>query len=216
MSTTLKNTDTAIKSRGRPRSEEKRKKIMAAAMELFTDHGFDGTSVDDIASKAGVSKQTVYSNFGCKETLFGIAVSTKCKQSGIDPESIDPEAPPEIMLPEMATRFLDLINSREAVRVHAVCCASAETHPELGRIYYERGPKQTVKAVADYLEAQNELGRLNIENPKHAAWQFLCMLKAESQLTAQFNLDPVDPAEIRAYLEDCVAMFLRAYRPQSH
>ncbi len=61
--------------RGRPRSEEKRRQIMSAAMELFTSNGFEGTSVDDIAAAARVSKQTVYSHFGCKETLLGLAVS---------------------------------------------------------------------------------------------------------------------------------------------
>jgi TetR/AcrR family transcriptional repressor of mexJK operon len=202
------------KTRGRPRSAKKHDQIMASAVELFTRDGFEGTSVEDIAARAGVSKQTVYSHFGCKETLFGLAVSTKCKQSGINPDSIDPETPPERMLPEIAQRFMQLINSAEAIRVQAVCISSADTHPELGKIFFERGPRQTVREVAKYLDAQQAAGNLFIESPEKAAWQFLCMLKAESQMRAQFSLEPQSEKELQAYLDDCVAMFLRAYRPR--
>lgn len=134
--------------RGRPRSGEKRRQIMSAAMELFTSNGFEGTSVDEL----------------------------------------DLAEPPEQMLPEIASRFLQLITSPEATRVHAVCTGSADTHPELGQIYFEHGPLQTVEAVATYLEAQDKAQNLRVENPRHAAWQFLCMLKAEEQLRTQFNI----------------------------
>ncbi|MBT8040151.1 MAG: TetR/AcrR family transcriptional regulator [Gammaproteobacteria bacterium] len=201
------------RARGRPRSEEKHRKIMQAAMELFTQNGFEGTSVDLIAEAAGVSKQTVYSHFGCKETLFGLAISSKCKMSGIEPEAIDADAPPERVLPEIAVRFLDLINSPEALGVHAICTGSAESHPELGLVYFERGPLATVHAVSHYLEAQVRAGHLQIDDPESAAWQFLCMIKAESHMRVQFNLEPMDKGMEDKYVASCVAMFLRAYMP---
>ena len=182
-------------------------------MKLFTQNGFEGTSVDHIAEAAGVSKQTVYSHYGCKETLFGLAISSKCRMSGIDPEAISADVPPDRMLTEIATRFLDLINSPEAVSVHAICTGSAEAHPELGQVYFERGPLATVDAVAAYLEAQDRTGRLQVDDPETAAWQFLCMVKAESHLRVQFNLEPMERALETGYLESCVHMFLRAYAP---
>ena len=95
--------------------------------------------------------------------------------------------------------------------MNAVCSVSCESHPELGRLYYERGPVATVEAVATYLEAQHRAGRLRIDNAGHAAWQFLCMLKAETQMRSQFHLELPDPAEQSRYEASCVAMFLRAY-----
>ena len=197
--------------RGRPRSKEKARLILNAAVERFTRQGFEATSVDDIAADAGVSKQTVYSHFGSKEDLFGVAISTKCKTSGIDPEDIDPDAPPEAMLPELARRFTALITSDEAVAVNAICSVSRDSHPELGRLYYERGPVATVEAVAAYLAAQDRAGRLRIDDPMDAAWQFLCMLKAETQMRSQFSLELPAEKEQRRYEAACVAMFLRAY-----
>ena len=213
MNKTIEKTPAERRGRGRPRSETKRQEILKAAVDLFTQQGFEGTSVDQIAESAGVSKQTVYSHYGCKETLFGLAISSKCKTSGIDPEAISVDVPPALMLPEIATRFLDLINSPEAVSVHAICTGSADAHPELGQVYFERGPLATVSAVADYLEAQDRAGRLDVDDPETAAWQFLCMIKAESHMRVQFNLEPMAGASETGYLDSCVAMFLRAYAP---
>lgn len=202
-----------IRTPGRPKSARKRREILKAAVDLFTNQGYDGTSVDDIAEAAGVSKQTVYSHFGNKETLFAIAVETKCKQSGIDPDLIDTQAPPEKMLLELGRRFVGLLTSPEAVRVHCVCTSSAETHPELGRLFFEHGPLQTVEVVADYLSDQHRRGRLSVEDPRHAAWQFLCMLKGEAQMRAQFNLKRQSTEQLDAYIKSSVDMFLRAYAP---
>lgn len=197
--------------RGRPRSNRKRREIMQAAIELFTRNGFDGTSVDDVASAAGVSKQTVYSHYGSKENLFGLAISTRCRQSGIDPEDLDLSEPPELALPKIARQFMSLVTSPEATRVHAVCTGSSETHPELGRLFFNYGPRQAVAALEHYLRAQQAAGRLRMDDPSHAAWQLLSMLKAEAQLRIQFRLAPLSQRDSDAYTDSCVAMFLRAY-----
>ena len=63
---------------GRPKDLEKRASILQAAKRLFTTQGFEGTSMDAIASAAGVSKLTVYSHFQDKERLFAAAVECVC------------------------------------------------------------------------------------------------------------------------------------------
>lgn len=202
------------RSPGRPKSKKKRREILLAAIDLFTEKGYEGTSVDDIALVAGVSKQTVYSHYGNKQTLFALAVEAKCRESGMDPDLIDPEIPPEVMLLKMGQQFVRLLISPEAVRVHCVCTSSAETHPELGRLFFEHGPQQTVQVVADYLASQHERQRLHIEDPLQAAWQFLCMLKGEAQMRAQFNLKGQPKKELDDYIKSSVDMFIRAYAPR--
>jgi len=53
------------------RTAEKRRAIVEAATRLFLQQGYDGTSMDEIAAAAAVSKQTVYKQFVDKEQLFG-------------------------------------------------------------------------------------------------------------------------------------------------
>src|ERR1700722_17259403 len=50
--------------------QRKHDAIGAAALTLFARDGYERTSVDAIAAEAGVSKRTVYSHYGDKETLF--------------------------------------------------------------------------------------------------------------------------------------------------
>ncbi len=45
-------------------------KILAAARDLFSERGFDGTTVDEIAQRAGVNKATLYYQIGDKQTLY--------------------------------------------------------------------------------------------------------------------------------------------------
>lgn len=186
---------------------------MRAAVDLFMQKGYEGTSVDEIAHAADVSKQTVYSHFDNKETLFVLAVASRCRQTGLNPGVIDYDAPPEEMLMEIGRRFVRMVTSSEAVRLNCVCIGSAETHPELARLIFEHGPAQTVVMIADYLAEQHRCRRLSIDNPEQAAWQLVCMLRAEAQMRAQFNLEGQPKSERDAYIQSCVRMFLRAYAP---
>src|SRR5688500_19640533 len=65
---------------GRPKDLGKRAAILEAAKQMFTQGGFDGASMDQIAAAAGVSKLTVYSHYGDKEALFVAVVKSHCEQ----------------------------------------------------------------------------------------------------------------------------------------
>ncbi|WP_042073147.1 TetR/AcrR family transcriptional regulator, partial [Acinetobacter gerneri] len=58
---------------GRPKDLEKRKDILEAAKSLFLKYGYHGSSMNQIAKEAGVTKLTVYNHFQDKENLFSCA-----------------------------------------------------------------------------------------------------------------------------------------------
>jgi AcrR family transcriptional regulator len=49
---------------------ERRQRLIDASIELFADHGYEATSVDDIARRAGITKPVVYDHFSSKEAIF--------------------------------------------------------------------------------------------------------------------------------------------------
>jgi AcrR family transcriptional regulator len=65
----------------RDRSADKRASILNAAAEIFLNGGYLGTSMDEIAAKARVAKQTVYAHFSNKRDLFVAMVSVLSNQA---------------------------------------------------------------------------------------------------------------------------------------
>jgi len=56
------------------RGTERREQLIEIARGLFADKGFEGTSVEEIAAKAEVSKPVLYEHFGGKEGLYAVVV----------------------------------------------------------------------------------------------------------------------------------------------
>ncbi|MEU1805939.1 TetR/AcrR family transcriptional regulator [Streptomyces sp. NPDC019937] len=79
----------AVRSSGsgprRPRrvrmtGKERREQLLDIGRALFAERGFEGTSVEEIAAKAGVSKPVVYEHFGGKEGLYAVVVDREMRR----------------------------------------------------------------------------------------------------------------------------------------
>ena len=66
--------DTMTEKRLRMSGVERREQLVSVGRSLFASKGFDATSVEEIASKAGVSKPVVYEHFGGKEGLYAVVL----------------------------------------------------------------------------------------------------------------------------------------------
>ena len=66
--------------RGRMSGKERRAQLVDVGRKLFAQKGLDGTSVEEIASKAGVSKPVVYEHFGGKEGLYAVVVDREMQR----------------------------------------------------------------------------------------------------------------------------------------
>jgi AcrR family transcriptional regulator len=54
--------------------KERREQLLDVGRRLFAERGFEGTSIEEIAAQAGVSKPVVYEHFGGKEGLYAVVV----------------------------------------------------------------------------------------------------------------------------------------------
>ena len=64
----------ATPSRVRMTGKQRREQLLDIGRSLFAVRGFDGTSIEEIASRAGVSKPVVYEHFGGKEAIYAVVV----------------------------------------------------------------------------------------------------------------------------------------------
>jgi len=201
---------------GRPKDLEKRAAILEAAKHLFVKQGFDGTSMDAIANKAGVSKLTVYSHYRDKESLFAEAVRCKCEEQ-MPPQIFmaDLKGPIRRQLLTIARAFFSLITSEDAVAIHRTIVANAQQSPKLAELFWEAGPKRTQEAFASFLRDEVAGGKLDIADLHRAASQFFCLLKGELHARMEFGCgQPITDREVGDHLEATVDFFLRAYAPR--
>lgn len=197
---------------GRPKDLSKRSAILEAAKRLFLIEGYDGVSMDQIATEAGVSKLTVYSHFGDKETLFGAAVRAHCEQHL--PALLfaaEPGTPLRERLMTIAQAFFEMASAPEAIRIHRLLCSPQLAQSPLTQLFWEVGPQRLHDEFAGLLRRRMDAGELEPADADVASRQFFAVLKGEPYALLMLGYPVPAKAEIRVHLEASIDMFLRAY-----
>ncbi len=99
-------------SRARMTGKQRREQLLDVGRKLFSDKGFEGTSVEEIAARAEVSKPVVYEHFGGKEGLYAVVVDREI-QALLDDitGALTQNASPRVLLEQAALGLLDYIES---------------------------------------------------------------------------------------------------------
>lgn len=211
----MSNNPAAPNGPGRPKDLAKRQAILDAAKILFLTHGYANTSMDAVASEAGVSKLTVYSHFNDKETLFSAAVVAKCEEQ-LPPLFFElPEGiAVENVLLNIARGFHQLINSEASVNLHRLIMALGSQDPSLSLIFFQAGPERMVQGMERLLTRIHETGALNIDLPRNAAEHFFCLIKGAGNFRLLYGCgEPLSEEASERHIQEVVALFMRAYRP---
>jgi AcrR family transcriptional regulator len=79
-------TGSAPRGRGRPRSEEAHRAILAAVVELLAEHGLGGLTIEAAAARAGVGKTTIYRRWETKNDLV-LAAMEQLRPPGPPPDT---------------------------------------------------------------------------------------------------------------------------------
>lgn len=195
----------------------KRDCVLAAAQNVFLREGYAAASMESIAQEADVSKQTVYNHFGSKEDLFRAIVQARCEylSSALGDEFLDRGDDPERVLSAFGDIVLDVMLSRESMRMHRLLEGEGRRYPRLAEIFYRQGPDRVSNRLAKYLAEQTAKGRLAVDNPRIAAEQFVTMLSGHLRLRHLIGLaDPPTSDKRRQYVANAVHLFLNGARPR--
>ena len=200
------------------RSTRKRAAILDAATTIFLSNGYLGTSMDEIAALARVSKQTVYKHFADKERLFSEIVTATVDEIA-DPNydevvKLEDTGDVERDLHAFARRQLRAVMEPRLLQLRRLVIGEAGRFPRLGRLFYERGPGRTIDALATMFERLASRGELELGDPRLAAAHFnwLVMSIPLNQAMLLGQDEPANPAELDGYADAGVRAFLAAYR----
>lgn len=103
-----------VKRRVRMSFTQRREQLISVGRQLFAERGFDATSVEEVASRARVSKPVVYEHFGGKEGLYAVVVDREVRALLDRIGSALTADHPRAMLEQAALALLDYIESETA------------------------------------------------------------------------------------------------------
>jgi len=191
--------------------------IREAAIALFLEKGYQGTSMDEIAAAARVSKQTIYTHFANKEALFADLVLGNVERvdemTGSLSATVRGAPDLESGLRRLARLYIRAVVQPEVLRLRRLVLGEAGRFPDLARTYYERVPQRVYHTLAELFEELRDEGRLRVDDPElaahHFAWLVIGLPLDEGMFIDSL---PPKPAELDRQADAAVTVFLAAYR----
>jgi TetR/AcrR family transcriptional repressor of mexJK operon len=196
---------------GRPLDAAKHRAIIETAAHLFFHNGYAATSIEQVAADAGVSKVTIYNQFGDKRALFAASVECECeKMRGHFSLEAMPQGGIRDRLTAIGEAIFAFLFRPEMIQFERRIAAETESEPAIGTAFLEAGPWRMKHAFAAYLRHTHEAGDLSIPDPELAAEQFVSMCKGMGDLERRFGAE-VTPEQRRRRISGAVDVFLAAY-----
>ena len=181
----------AIVKRAAPRADDprvvrSRAAVLDAARTLFLGHGYAGTTMDDIAAAAGLTKRTLYNNYGDKEALFTEIVSHVLAYAEEFVHGLHEEFAVEITKTNLRQKLHDLgarlalgIIRPEVIALRRLLIGEARLFPTLAADYFDRAPGQVIDALAAGFARLGRRRLLRVSDPHRAAAQFAYLVAGE-------------------------------------
>lgn len=190
--------------------------IREAAAALFLERGYQATSMDEIAARAGVSKQTIYTHFPNKEVLFEDLVLGNA--SRVDAFLADLQAlydragDLEAGLRAVARTYLAFVVRPEVLRLRRLVLGEAGRFPDLARRYYAAVPEPVYQGLAAIFARLGAEGRLRVDDPLLAAHHFAWLTLGQSLDAAMFDEPRAPrPRDVQRMADAGVKVFLEGY-----
>jgi TetR/AcrR family transcriptional regulator, mexJK operon transcriptional repressor len=211
---------TAAKLRGpgRPPREvgiQLAERILDAAQDLFLRQGYEATTVEEIASRIGATKRTVYVRFGDKAKLFRAVVARVLKARRPKLNTIATGRTVEERLADIGTAVLRYILDPVVVSVTRVVAAEAYRFPEVTQLIEEQVAQGLMPALERVLHDEVALGRLELPDVPLAARLLASLLTGQPEKNTLRGARPFGHVDRQRWVAGAVSLFLDGARSRS-
>jgi len=187
--------------------ERKSEAILDAASDLFAEKGA-AASMDAIARRAGVSKQTLYNRYGSKVDI-GRALAER--RSDLITAPLRAGGDPLTVLTALANAMLTKLSApdtRSSMRGVALMSPHA---PDLAAAVYHAGAGESLRRLAMWLAEQDRLGLIRVPDPDMAAEMFSGMVMGHGNLRIVLGIEENPGIDIARRAQETAQRFLRAF-----
>ncbi|MFQ5455319.1 MAG: TetR/AcrR family transcriptional regulator [Nitrospirota bacterium] len=157
-------------------SEERREIIIEAAMKLFSNKGFNGTTTRDIAKESDICEAMLYKHFNTKESLYTAIIDAGCSHNDghLLPDEDIEDMNVSSVLEFMAANLIKSISDNISF-MRLFLFSALEGH-DLGDIFFKKKIMKHFNSLSVYLKTLMDKGLLKKQNPKLAARSFIGMI----------------------------------------
>lgn len=201
---------------GARRKEQRPEEILDAALHEFTVRGYSGTRLDDVASRAGISKGLVYVYFRTKEELFKAVVRTflvpLVESLRVEVETSDQSAEALIRGPLLKT--MKRVAASRAGDLLRLMIAEGPKHPDLTAFYHEQIVSRGLDLIRSIIARGIERGEF-VGSPLQDFPQ-LVIAPVLMALVWRLLLERHRPLDAERLLDAHIDILLAALRKEHH
>ena len=201
-----------------PRVIRSRAAVFDAARTLLLRQGYAATTMEEIAALAGLTKRTVYNNYGDKHALFTQIIADVLAFAGTFARGLHDEFSAGVTAANLRDRLEDLaqrmalaIVQPEVIALRRLLIGEARAFPGLAAEYFDRAPGQVLTALAAGFESLSRRGLLRVEDERCAAAQFAYLVVGEPLDRAMLVGTLMPQEQVIACAREGVQTFLARY-----
>ncbi len=202
---------TAALSRRQQNRIERERRVLEAALKVFSETGYSGATMDAVAIEAGLSKPTLYQYFESKEALFS-AMMLGERDHMLEVFQHPSGKGLVADLFEFAWDYADTVMRPDLLSLARLIIGEVQRFPEIGRAYQQSGPDRLLSGIMDYLDGRKAAGELAFEDVELAAQDLWGLILSAPRTQALYMPDaPPTRAEVARYVNNGLRVFLKAY-----
>ena len=181
--------------------------ILEAAFALIVEQGYDALTMEALAARVGISRQTLYHHFASREEITLRAVLTLMEQGIAAIQSLDSSLAPVARLKQVVRWMLESRSEPAYAALVKVrhSLMSVKSHPE-----YQRAYERRAAALAQIVEAAQKAGELRADLPSRLIVQMLLGLVSNASYEELIAAGQTTSVEVTAAI---ISVFFTGLRP---
>lgn len=188
--------------------DSRRAAIMKAAMEVLSEKGYEGATLNAIIDRVGGSKRNFYTEFGGKEGLFKTLVSEKVERQM---DALKGSVPPGLRdaLLDIARRIVGNFTDAEFLALYRFTLLEGSRFPEVAETFFEVAHVYGQQYIVRLIEEASQRGEIGSADPFAASEHFMSMLHGRLFYELLFGIrSELRREETESFVRSAVDLFL--------